>query len=101
MWHRPSIALVPLLVVALAQPATSHADGSAQIAFGGNVAFGPAGTLTLEIGGAAPGTEHDRLDVAGDAALDGAVDLVPIGGFAPAPGASFTLVTWATISMCA
>ncbi|MGH0029941.1 MAG: dockerin type I domain-containing protein [Myxococcota bacterium] len=80
------------------QPATSHADGSAQVAFGGDVAFGPGSTLTLEIGGTTPGTEHDRLDVTGDAALDGAVDLVPIGGFAPALGSSLTLVTWATRS---
>lgn len=85
---------IPSLVVALL--ATSAAADPAQVGFGGDVAFGPASVLTLELGGLAPGTGYDRLDAAGDAALSGDLELLTIGGFAPPLGTSFTLLTCAS-----
>jgi len=46
-----------------------------QISFEGGVAFGPGNTLFIELGGLTPGTEHDQLDVAGSAAIDGSLKL--------------------------
>lgn len=87
---------LPSLVVALI--AASAAADPAQVGFGGDLAFGPASVLTLELGGLAPGAGHDRLDAAGDAALSGHLDLLPIGGFVPSLGSSFTLLTFASRS---
>lgn len=41
------------------------------------------GKWEVEIGGNDPGTGHDRLNVAGDAVLDGRIDLSVINGFDP------------------
>jgi len=62
--------------------------------FEGDVAFGSGGTLTLELFGTLPGTDHDQVNVAATADLDGALSLLPSGGFVPAVGDSFTLLTW-------
>ena len=70
----------------------------AEIDFDGDVAFGPASTLTLELFGLTPGSGHDRLNVAGSVDVDGSLSLVPGGGFVPAPGDSVTLMTWASRS---
>ncbi|MEX2207474.1 MAG: dockerin type I domain-containing protein [Myxococcota bacterium] len=68
-------------------------DSAAQIGFGGDLAFGSLGVLALELGGLLAGSEHDRLDVAGELALAGGVELAAIDGFVPPLGASFTLLT--------
>jgi hypothetical protein len=52
-----------------------------------------AGTLRSEIGGATPGTQHDRLVVTGTAVLAGTLAGDTINGFAPAEGSSFQVVT--------
>jgi fibronectin-binding autotransporter adhesin len=52
-----------------------------------------AGNMAIEIGGAAPGTEHDRLAVTGNAALSGTLTLSRIGGFVPTNGQSFVILT--------
>ncbi len=57
--------------------------------------FSPAqtATLTIEVGGLAPGAEHDQLVVEGAAVLDGSLDLSLINGFVPADGDSFVILT--------
>lgn len=87
---------IPTLLVALI--AASAAADPAQVAFGGDLAFGAASALTLELGGLAPGSGYDRLDAGGEAALAGQLVLQPIAGFAPPLGASFTLLTAASRS---
>jgi hypothetical protein len=71
-------------------------DSPAQIGFGGDLRFGPLGVLTLELGGVTAGSEHDRLEVAGELVLAGGVELVPIDGYAPPLDAAFTLLTAAS-----
>ncbi len=61
-------------------------------AFGGNLALGAAGSLTIELAGAAP-EQFDRVTVAGTAYLDGTLDLRPLGGFRPAEGVSLPIIT--------
>jgi hypothetical protein len=69
-------------------PGTLGASGGyTQQAFGG---------LAVEIGGPAPGTGYDRLDVAGTATLGGSLDVALVNGFTPAAGDAFSIVNAAT-----
>lgn len=52
-----------------------------------------AGTLEMELGGLAPGTEYDRLAVTGTATLGGTLRLTLADGFVPAVGDAFAVVT--------
>lgn len=61
-----------------------------------NVTYASTATLVIEILGVTPGTQHDRVDVSGLATLGGTLDVRFLGGFAPAPGASFVVMTWGT-----
>jgi len=54
----------------------------------------PAGALTIKLGGMSAGTQYDQLVVSGAAQLDGTLTLVPAGGFTPAVGDAFTVVTY-------
>ncbi len=49
--------------------------------------------LDVELGGLVAGTEHDQLAVTGTAMLGGTLRVTTVGGFAPSPGQTFTLVT--------
>jgi hypothetical protein len=54
--------------------------------------------LTIEIGGLAPGTEHDLLAVTGALQCAGTLRLVLTGGYVPAAGDVFTIATAAAVS---
>ena len=56
-----------------------------------------AGKLTLELGGLAPGSQHDRLDVTGAASLGGTLQATLVGGFVPQDGNTFTVLTSSAI----
>jgi hypothetical protein len=67
------------------------------MAFGGDVSFGPAATLNLELAGLAAGTQYDQVSVADTASLGGTLRVSLIEGFVPpAVGQSFTLLTFAS-----
>ena len=51
-----------------------------------------AGTLLVEIGGLAQGTEHDFIHVIGPATLAGTLKLSVVNGFTPQVGDSFTVL---------
>lgn len=53
----------------------------------------PDGVLEIEIAGRTPETEHDVLDVVGNAALAGTLDVRLINGFQPVKGDRFTILT--------
>jgi len=63
----------------------------------GDYTQSPSGIFSLEIGGLLVGTEYDLLDVFGNAALDGALDvsLTDLGSglFSPHIGDSFDILT--------
>jgi len=63
-----------------------------KITVSGNYTQGANGILTLEIGGAAPGTQYDQLQVSGTAALAGTLNVSAINGFQPAQGDTFQLL---------
>jgi hypothetical protein len=50
------------------------------------------GVLNIEIGGIAPGTEHDQLIVTGNVNLGGTLNVTLVGSFFPATGDSFRIV---------
>ena len=58
----------------------------------GSYAPSSNGTLEVEIGGAAPGSGHDQLDVGTTASLGGTLDIVTPSSFTPTPGQSFTIL---------
>jgi hypothetical protein len=72
-------------------------NSPANVNYGGDVVFSSEASLTLEIGGTTPGSQHDRLMIAGSAALDGALDVSLIDDFTPAGGQQFTILTASSI----
>lgn len=58
-------------------------DGVGTLNITGDFTQGPLGTLQIEIGGLAAGSEFDQLLVSGTATLAGALDVSLISGFAP------------------
>ncbi|MBV1929267.1 MAG: hypothetical protein KUG81_07125, partial [Gammaproteobacteria bacterium] len=73
-------------------------DGPGTLDVTGNVAQSASGFLVAELGGLAPGTEHDVLDISGTATLDGEVRLRSINGFVPVFGQQFVILTAGSIS---
>lgn len=71
-------------------------DSPAAVSFGGSVAFGSGGTLTLELGGTNAGTQYDQLNVSATATLGGTLKVVLIDSFVPAAGQVFQLVNAAS-----
>lgn len=71
-------------------------DSPAAVSFGGSVAFGSGGTLTLELGGTTAGTQYDQLNVAATATLGGTLNVVLINGFVTAAGQVFQLINAAS-----
>ena len=71
----------------------------AEVTMGGDLFLGPSTNTYIEIGGLAPGSEYDVVNVTGDAAIDGdlVVSLIdPLGGgnvFAPSAGDTFEILT--------
>jgi hypothetical protein len=68
------------------------------MSFAGDVAFGGAAALLVEIGGAAPGAEYDQIHVADALNLDGMLSITLINGFAPQPGQSFDILDWTVLN---
>jgi len=58
----------------------------------GNYVQGPAGVLSMDIGGLLAGDEYDQLVVSGTATLGGTLNTSLINGFVPVSGQAFTFV---------
>jgi hypothetical protein len=52
--------------------------------------------MHIELGGLAPGSEHDKLNVSGAATLDGTLAISLVNRFLPAPGDEFEIMTYAS-----
>jgi hypothetical protein len=66
--------------------------------FGGNFAVGSSGSLLIELGGTAPGTGYDQVNVNGQFTRDGTLNVVLIDGFTPTEGMSFDILNWGTVT---
>ncbi len=58
----------------------------------GNFSQQPDGVLEMEVGGQAPGTQHDLLIVTGTASLSGRLEIPIIDGYIPQQGHSMQLI---------
>jgi hypothetical protein len=76
---------------------SSPGDSPAVVRFEGNVRFGPASTLTIELGTTAIGG-YDRLEIQGSLEAGGALVVVLIPGFAGDEGDSYEILTAAGIT---
>lgn len=63
------------------------------MAFGGDLSFGPLAALEIELAGTMPGTQFDRVTVADQLSLGGALEVSLLGGFTPTMGDSFEIIT--------
>lgn len=66
-------------------------DGLAVLAIG-DLTQDPSAVTIFEIGGAAPGSGHDQLQVTGAASLNGSCDVALVDGFEPGVGDTFDLI---------
>ena len=85
-------------------PGTANFNGGlapgaspAEVSFEGNLTLADTNTLFIEIGGITPGSQYDRLTIAGNASLDGTLDVSLINGFTPSGGQQFTILTASSI----
>ena len=60
----------------------------------GDYTQGPPGSLRIEIGGLTAGVGFDRLDITGNANLDGTLSIGLIGGFIPISGDRFRVISF-------
>ena len=72
-------------------------DNDPVAGFGWTDSFGSA-TLELELAGFTKGDEYDHLDIAGQFAIDGTLDVQLIGGFNPQLGDSFDLLDFDSLT---
>ncbi len=70
----------------------------AEIVFEGSVALDAANTLFIEIGGEVLGDDYDSLTIAGEATLNGLLDVSVLEGYMPPPGMQFTVLTASDIT---
>ena len=64
----------------------------------GNYGQTAAGTLEVEIGGPAPGSQFDQLKVSNNVTLDGGLKVSLINGFAPAAADAFQIIKFGITS---
>lgn len=64
------------------------------VTFGGDVVFGAASLLEMELSGIEPGGQHDQLLLEGAADLGGSLSISLVDGFLPEPGDAFVLMRY-------
>ena len=70
----------------------------ASVNYGGNVFLDSTSRLIMQLGGTTVGSQYDKVNVAGQLALGGTLDVVLINGFTPALSNSFDLLDWGSLS---
>jgi len=73
-------------------------NSPALVSYGGNVVFGPASTLKIELGGTVRGAMYDALNIAGNLATENALEVSLINGFTPSIGQTFDILNWGSLS---
>jgi len=68
------------------------------MAIEGDYTQGDNGTLLIELAGTGAGTDYDRLQVGGEVSLDGTLEISLIDGFQPAPGDTFDILDFASLT---
>ena len=68
-------------------------SGAGELVIVGNYVQNSGGTFKVELAGAGAG-QFDKLTISGTAALDGTLDLALLGGFVPASGQQFNVLSY-------
>src|SRR5262249_15233122 len=76
--------------------AGSSATGIVTIS--GNYTQSSSAMLNMEIGGSTAGTGYDQMQISGTATLAGSLNVSLLGGYSPASGTSFSLLTYGSRS---
>lgn len=66
------------------------------LSIGGN--FASTGSIVMDLGGLAAGTQHDRINVSGTISLDGALDVGLFNAYVPSIDDSFTLLSGSAVT---
>lgn len=77
---------------------TRPGNGIGSFTVNGDLTFGSAHSLEVEIGGTAPGTGYDQIEVSGSASLAGTVAFTLVDDFVPEVGDSFAVITADSLS---
>jgi hypothetical protein len=70
----------------------------ALVAFEGNIVFGNANTLAIELGGATPGSQHDQIQASGTVTVGGTLQVSLIDGFSAVAGQAFDILDWGSLA---
>jgi hypothetical protein len=73
-------------------------NGAGVLRIEGNYYQGPISELNIQVGGLAPGTEHDQLQVTGGVWLDGKLKISAINGYQPDPCDAFAVLSYSSKS---
>jgi len=73
-------------------------NSPAAVNYAGDLVFGGASTLVLELGGLTLGAQYDHVSVGGTLAADGTLEVLLYAGFQPQAGASFDLLDADTVT---
>jgi len=64
----------------------------------GNLILTPSSVTNIELGGTAPGTGFDVINVTGNATLAGTLNVISYGGYTPAAGNNFSFMNFGSSS---
>lgn len=81
----------------IVSPGTASGDTTGTLTITGNLVQGTGGIVPIEIEGNGLG-QSDVLAVSGTALLAGTLNVSHLGGFTPAPGNAFSILTYASAS---
>lgn len=76
----------------------SPGDSPAMITFGNDFQLGPQSILEMEVGGLIAGSQHDFINVYGNASLGGLLRVSFLNGYVLMPGDSVALMQWGSHS---
>ncbi len=89
--------IITASVTNAAQVSPGGSGAAGTLAIVGNYTQASGGTLNVELGGTGAGT-FDKLTVSGSATLNGTLNVSTIGGFTPASGNAFQVMTYSSRS---
>jgi len=76
----------------------SPGNSAGNLSITGDVSLASTSTVDIEIGGATAGSEFDQLNISGQAALDGTLNITLINGFVPQTGQTYEIIFGSTLS---
>lgn len=73
-------------------------NGAGVVSVANELSFGAGASLEIEIGGLTAGSQHDKLNIGNNLALNGELKVSLINGFNPSAGQSFNILDWGSLA---